>query len=68
MKFTLINRAGRVRTFFIREVAELYQSIEGGVLFTSSILDVVETEEICERHNAALISNTALSGHPVKDQ
>ena len=48
MKFTLINRAGCVRTFFIREVAELYQSIEGGVLFTPSILDVVETEEISE--------------------
>ena len=38
MKFTLINRAGRVRTFFIRDVAELYQRIEGGVIVTSEIL------------------------------
>ena len=45
MKFTLINRSGRIRTFFIREVAELYQLIEGGMLFTSSILDVAETKE-----------------------
>ena len=32
MQFTLINDKGRVRKFFIREVAELYRTIEGGVI------------------------------------
>lgn len=38
MKYTLINSQGRVRMFFIKEVAELYQIIEGGVILTEDTL------------------------------
>lgn len=39
MKYTLINAKGKIRTFFVKEVAELYQINEGGVIFTAEILE-----------------------------
>lgn len=38
LNYTLINRQGQVRQFYIKSVAELYQSLEGGVVFTQHIL------------------------------
>ena len=38
MKYTLINAVGKVRVFFVREVAELYRINEGGVLITDAVL------------------------------
>lgn len=46
MKFTLITRKGRVMQFYILAVAELYQAIEGGVVFTQQVLDTVDTETV----------------------
>ena len=38
MKYTLITKAGKVYTFYVQAVAELYQTINGGVLITADIL------------------------------
>lgn len=38
MKYTLINKAGKVRQFFVLEVAEMYRDIEGGVIIDTEIL------------------------------
>ena len=37
MNYTLITRRGRVMTFFVRAVAELYQTIEGGVIIDDAV-------------------------------
>lgn len=34
MRYTLITPTGRVMVFFVKAVAELYQSINGGVICT----------------------------------
>ena len=39
MQYTLINANGKIRTFFILAVAELYQQIEGGVIVTPGTLE-----------------------------
>jgi hypothetical protein len=44
MRYTLITPTGRVMTFFILAVAELYQVVHGGTLVTSEILESVEME------------------------
>ena len=38
MKYTLITKTGRVMVFNVKAVAELYQTINGGVVFTDNIL------------------------------
>jgi hypothetical protein len=43
MKYTLITSNGKVLTFFIRAVAEQFQGAYGGVVFTSQVLETVET-------------------------
>jgi hypothetical protein len=42
MQFTLINRQGRIRQFYVRAVAELYQQIEGGTLCDNSVVQTTE--------------------------
>ena len=39
MPYTLITRKGRVMQFYVLAVAQLYQAIEGGVVFTQQVLD-----------------------------
>ena len=39
MPYTLITRNGRIMQFYVQGVAELYRSLEGGVVFTQQILD-----------------------------
>lgn len=46
MPFTLITQKGKVMTFYIKNVAELYQQIEGGVIVTKGVLKVSEYKEI----------------------
>jgi len=38
MKYTLITKQGRVMQFYVESVARLYQSLNGGVVFTQQIL------------------------------
>ena len=46
MQYTLITKQGRIMQFYIKSVAELYQSINGGVVITQQIL-VDETVDVC---------------------
>jgi len=38
MNYTLITKTGRIMTFYIEGVANLYQSIYGGVVITQQVL------------------------------
>jgi len=38
MSYTLITKQGTVMQFYIKSVAELYQTINGGQLITNAIL------------------------------
>ena len=37
MEYTLITRKGNICRFYVREVAELYQTVYGGVIVTKDI-------------------------------
>jgi hypothetical protein len=39
MKYTLLTRSGRVMQFYVAEMADTYQRLYGGVVFTSQVLD-----------------------------
>ena len=38
MKYTLIDKNGKISLYFVKEVAELYQTLYGGVVFSQQIL------------------------------
>ena len=38
MKYTLITANGSIQQFYVKSVADLYQTIYGGVVFTQQIL------------------------------
>ena len=38
MQYTLITKTGTIMQFYVKSVAELYQTINGGVVFTQQIL------------------------------
>lgn len=42
MEYTLITSKGRIMQFYVKAVAELYQRIEGGVVFTQQVLETVD--------------------------
>jgi len=42
MEYTLITSKGRIMRFYVQAVAELYQRIEGGVVFTQQVLKTVD--------------------------
>jgi len=39
MNYTLLTANGSIKQFYVKSVAELYQQIYGGVVFTSQILE-----------------------------
>ena len=48
MRYTLITKNGKIMQFYIKDVAELYQQINGGVVLTQQILDTVEKYSIID--------------------
>ena len=46
MQYTLITKTGKVMQFYVKGVAELYQSLNGGVLFTADILVDVPAQKL----------------------
>lgn len=42
MTYTLITKQGRVLQFFVLAVAELYQTLYGGVVVTNEVLKEVD--------------------------
>jgi len=45
MQYTLITKTGKVMQFYVKAVADLYCSLNGGVVITQQIL-VDETTEV----------------------
>jgi len=48
MQYTLIMRNGKIMQFYVEAVAELYQTIYGGVVITPQVLDTIEDSVILE--------------------
>ena len=42
MTYTLITRNGSIMQFYVKSVAELYQSLNGGVVFSQQVLELVD--------------------------
>jgi hypothetical protein len=42
MQYTLITKTGKIMQFYVKSVAELYQCINGGVVFTQQVLETQE--------------------------
>ena len=38
MQYTLITKQGTIMQFYVKAVADMYQTINGGVVFTQQIL------------------------------
>jgi hypothetical protein len=41
MTYTLLTANGSIKQFYVKSVADLYQRLYGGVVFTSQVLDTV---------------------------
>lgn len=39
MQYTLLTKDGKIMQFFVKSVAELYQTIYGGVVITQQVFD-----------------------------
>lgn len=46
MQYTLITAQGRVMQFYVQSVAEMYQRINGGVVFSQQLLEQQETQTV----------------------
>lgn len=46
MKYTLITRKGKIMSFYIKDMAELYQQLHGGVIVTEAAMNQVEKEMV----------------------
>lgn len=46
MQYTLITKSGKIMQFYLKGVADLYQSINGGVVFTQQVL---KTAQNCQK-------------------
>ena len=42
MKYTLITPTGKIMTFYVEAIANLYKEIKGGVVFSQQILEEVD--------------------------
>lgn len=42
MQYTLITKTGKIMQFYVKSVAELYQTVNGGVVFTQQVLQTQE--------------------------
>jgi hypothetical protein len=46
MQYTLITAQGKVMQFYVRAVAEMYQAINGGVVFSQQVLEQQEKQTV----------------------
>ena len=49
MQFTLITKQGKIMQFYVRGVAELYQALNGGVVFSQQILEQEDTKTVDQK-------------------
>lgn len=40
MTYTLLTANGSIKQFYVKSVADLYQRLYGGVVFSSQVLDI----------------------------
>jgi hypothetical protein len=59
MQYTLITKSGKVMQFHIKAVAELYQTLNGGVVITPQVLKIQEILQK-EAENGCSLSQTAV--------
>ena len=45
MKYTLITPTGKIMTFYVEAIANLYKEIKGGVVFSQQVLETVDNYE-----------------------
>lgn len=45
MQYTLLTKNGKIMQFFVKSVAEMYQTIYGGVVVTQQVLEVETVKE-----------------------
>jgi hypothetical protein len=45
LKYTLLMPTGRVMCFYVKEVADLYQRINGGVVITQQVLETLDNSQ-----------------------
>ena len=45
MQYTLITKSGKIMQFYLKSVADLYQTINGGVVFTHQVLETAEIQQ-----------------------
>lgn len=46
MQYTLITANGKIMQFYVKAVAEMYQAINGGVVFSQQILETQEQQTV----------------------
>ncbi len=46
MKYTVITKTGKIKQFYIKSVAEMYASLNGGNVFTADILGETEYAQV----------------------
>jgi len=45
MSYTLVTKNGKIMQFYVKEIADLYQSLTGGVVLTQQLLETAEKEQ-----------------------
>ncbi|CAB4241519.1 hypothetical protein UFOVP71_57 [uncultured Caudovirales phage] len=45
MPYTLITKTGKIMQFYVKEVADMYQTLNGGVVFTQQVLEIQVKEQ-----------------------
>lgn len=48
MQYTLITKTGKIMQFYVQAVAEMYQALNGGVVFTQQVLEQEVAETVDE--------------------
>ena len=55
MRYTLITANGSIKQFYVQAVADLYQSLYGGVVFTQQILDQTGQESVANPDGCVIL-------------
>jgi hypothetical protein len=46
MQYTLLTAQGKIMQFYVKDVAEMYRTINGGVVFTQQVLQEETTQTV----------------------
>ena len=46
MQYTLITKTGKIMQFYVKNVAEMYQALNGGVVISQQILEQETTQTV----------------------